>query len=334
MMAAQASGRQCVYSAADRHALLWYAAGQVLGAAYSDERYVLTRFHHEADDALRRIIPSNSRLDSPAAPIVFLERAEREGWIVPTDRRGDIPVLQTILMFQPASVLDGLAEWDGSLDDFLEQPFVDLSRPLQGMSEAEREQGSRAFFAIGGDALECTQLVEAPVDWFETDLFRVFRDWLDNNSDLERAVQTCGSTVRAARSGYALDLEYQVRDSLLGGIAACIDGDADYVTLSSTTRDVARRLQRSVSAPRQLLRDAAPVERAIARISSSASVDALTFVVANADTVRLLDELFAPAGDRETVGGFVDGFAQKLLPSPIQFLHGISRLALRRRRRR
>jgi len=120
---------------------------------------------------------------------------------------------------------------------------------------------------------------------------------------------------------------------LVCALGTCLEGDADYATLSSTTRNVALRVGRDAGNVRSLVKEGGDIAKAVATVSSAASTDALSFLVGNSETVRILNELFASGAKRETVGGYVTGFAPTLLPNWAQFLYGLGRIAIRRARR-
>lgn len=332
LMACRSSGRRCLYLQDDRNALLWYGYGQILGSAYSDEALALDKFHADAADELQRLVPSTASLADPIAPIVFLRRAEREGWVHSVEGRNYYASLQLIVALQPPSVLDGLRYWEGTLDEFLEQPYVDLSRSVATPEEVD--SGLGAFYKIGSDAAAHVPLVVAEKGWFENGLSRLFLDWCSANPGAARAIQFAGSTVEQARKGNHVDLQEQVRNSLICGLGLCLDGVADYATLSSTTHNIALALGRSGGGVKPILREGGDITKAVASVSSAASTDALAFIVDNSEVVRVLNELFAPAVKRETVGGYVKNFAPRALPSWAQFLYGLGRIAIRRMRAR
>lgn len=316
------SGRTLMYRPEDWNSLLWQAAGQVLGWAYNDEFFVLRNFHADTHDLLVPFVPADAPVPSNAAPIVMLQRCIREGWVAPSDEDPS-PELVEIFASNPPSVMWSLARYEGTLREFFVHELNQLV--LQGDFN---DDGVKAFYRVGEDASRVVPLHSDTPDWFQTELGKLFNIWIRDN-DVVNVVQTCGSSIGQDPFA-ARDLQHQVRESLVFGIASAMNGDADYLTLSQSTN----RLLEAFDAPRtdakQIVKSGGGIATRLAAFSKATTVDALTYAIDQTERFELMTELVARD---ESVGGHIADQATGFLPSPLQVVVNTVRFMLRRRRR-
>jgi hypothetical protein len=317
LFSARASGQTVYFHQGDKDALRWLAHGEALGWGYGEEASAFGDFHYQARDALDALIPNVAPLAHPAAALSLLRRAQLENWIQP--RRGeDFPVLQSLLM-RPSTVLWGLRDWGGSLEEFLASDIMGHAELTDGNSDL--------WWSLGTDAGASVRVVEAEEKWFQTPLFGVFREWLDANPGYDQVIQ--GGAPVDSPSGPRY-LEKLLRMSLGNCLVPCMDGQSDMATTSRSTGKLLTALG-DVPVPQHL----PALQQVSARIEgmseSARDTDDLVRLIDNAALVGSLADIFAPVSS-PSVGVYVRDSAPSLLPKPFGFVVGFVRTLVRQRR--
>ncbi len=325
---ARARGETLALTEDDLHHLYWLAGGISSTPFSNDECRAFTQFFHDCRVLLRAHLPENPRLTEAAAPAALIEQAVDRGWakLVPA-WWGASELLLSRLFALPDSAIEGFCEWDGTLQDFLSQPWVGedydyFAKRTYPVGQLGSEGVDVSGFSVEADI----DLGRFLIDFGKEDAAQTGRNW---------ALEPLAEAFRTPGSPLPGDVFADLRCGALVGTEFVFDGAARHFTLSPSVARVAQVV--AVAGVPLMPQDPAlgsTVAGGILRLQPSGHVEEALELIAHAPLLERFTELLRQNDELEEASAatYLGKVVRLLTPRPIQVLVETVQFRLRRGR--